>query len=147
MNVSPILIPILGVMIPIVVVPTALIMKHLRFVRHLEHAERMRALEVGRTLPQDEAWWSPPKIIVAIGAGVPVASLVVAFLACESMGFRDEIWGMSTAVALTAVVSGSVLAGKHFNHRARQEAGVYANAYAPKPTFDADAYDVVGRRG
>ena len=47
---DPILIPILGVFIPIVVVPASLIFKFYKYKRECEHLERMKALEVGRTL-------------------------------------------------------------------------------------------------
>ena len=30
----------------------------------MEHIERMKALELGRTLPQDEPWFSPVRIAV-----------------------------------------------------------------------------------
>ena len=66
---DPILIPILGVFIPIVVVPASLTFKYYKYKRACEHLERIKALDVGRTLPQDEPWWSPSKTIVAMGAG------------------------------------------------------------------------------
>ena len=40
--------------------------------RELEHIERMQALEFGRTLPQDEPWWSPLRIGLVIGGAVPL---------------------------------------------------------------------------
>ena len=43
-----ILIPIIALMIPIVIVPTALAFRHARFLREVEHKERMRAMELGR---------------------------------------------------------------------------------------------------
>ena len=46
--------------------------------REMEHIERMKALELGRTLPQDEPWLSPTKIGAAIGILVPIAALVAA---------------------------------------------------------------------
>jgi len=145
---SPLLIPVLGILVPIVIVPTALGLKHARLVRELEHAERMKALEVGRTLPQDEPWWSPAKVCVAIGAAVPIGSMVTAWMASESLGYKDEIWGMSTAVALSSLVCGSVLASKHFRHKAEADALASSSAgYPAKARHDADAFDVVGTRG
>ena len=145
---NALLIPMLGILVPIIIVPTALGLKHARLVRELEHAERMKALEVGRTLPRDEPFWSPAKVCVAIGAGVPVGSMMTAWMASESLGYKDEIWGMSTGVALVSVVCGSVLASKHFKHRAEAEALASSPArYAAKAHHDADAFDVVGTRG
>ena len=43
---DPILIPILGVFVPIVVVPASLIFKFYKYKRECEHLERMKALEV-----------------------------------------------------------------------------------------------------
>lgn len=138
------LIPLVGMLIPIVIVPVALGVRYARHERGLEHAERMKALDLGRTLPRDEPWWSPARISVAIGAGVPVGVFVCAWLATVSSGFHDGVWISATGVGMTAVISGSVLAAKHFAHRAQAENGLYAT----KPVFDdADAYDVVGRRG
>ena len=39
--------------------------RHDRRKREMEHIERMKALELGRTLPQDEPWLSPAKIAAA----------------------------------------------------------------------------------
>jgi hypothetical protein len=48
-------------------------------------------------------------------------------------------------VGVTGVISGSVLASKHFNQRHLAES---SNSYASaKPTMDADAFDVVSARG
>ena len=144
------LIPIIAVSIPIVVVPVALFFKHANLQRELEHAERMKALEMGRTLPQDEPWWSPPRIAVAIGAVVPIASLGIAFVTTEAGGPRDEVWIFSSLVALAGVICGSTLSVKHFNHKAAIElAALQANpsSASGKPAFDPDAYDVAGSRG
>lgn len=144
------IIPIFGMMIPIIIVPVAIIMKYVSLKRQLEHAERIKALEMGRTLPQDEPWWSPSRIAVAIGAGVPIASLAIAFVATEASGAREEIWAMAGVVALAGVVGGTTLSIKHFNHKARMElAALEANQYPAngKMAFDPDAYDVAGSRG
>ena len=58
------IIPIVAMAIPIVLVPVVLGIRHARLERELEHAERMKALELGRTLPEDEPWWTPPRISV-----------------------------------------------------------------------------------
>ena len=142
---SVLIIPLLALMIPIIIVPVALGLKHAKLLRELEHAERMKALELGRTLPQDEPFWTPPKICVMIGAGVPIGVFLCALMASLTVGHHEEVWGMSSSVSLAAVISGSVLAGKHFNHRWRIES---ATSYATgKPMMDADAYDFVGSRG
>jgi hypothetical protein len=145
MMVDPILIPIFGVLIPIVVVPASLTFKYFKFKRECEHAERMKALEVGATLPGDEPWWSPSRICVAIGAGVPIGVFGLAWLASTSSNAREEVWIGASMVGLTSVICGSILAAKEFTRRGRAEAA-FQTAFA-KPYFDADAYDVAGRRG
>jgi hypothetical protein len=142
---NPLVIPVIALLIPIVIVPAALGIKFAQRQRELEHAERMRALELGRTLPQDEPWWSPSKIAATIGAGVPVGSSLCAWLATESSGYHEEVWLFSGMVGVAGVICGSILAAKQLAHRAEAErAAASANA---KPLMDSDAFDVVGSRG
>jgi hypothetical protein len=142
---SPLLLPIVALGIPVVLVPIILGLKQARLERELEHAERMRALELGRTLPRDEPWWSPARVCVAIGAGVPVGSFLFAWLSSGSVGYHEEIWVSAGCVGAVSVISGSLLAARHFTLRARAESE--RAALVAKPAFDADAYDVVGSRG
>jgi len=142
---SPMVIPIVGMFIPIVIVPFALGFKYSHKMREMEHAERMRALELGRTLPRDEPWSSPARISLSIGAGVPVGVFCFAWLASNSIGYHETVWQGAAMTGIAAVISGSILAAKHFTHRAEAES-LAANQYA-KPQVDADAFDVVGSRG
>jgi hypothetical protein len=143
--IDPTLIPITAIVLPIVLVPIILGIRQERYKRELEHAERMRALELGRTLPQDEGWWSLPRISVAIGAGVPVLVFFCAWQASESMNDAEGIWAGASIVGLAAVISGSVLAGRHY--RRRDSASHIAGDFNGKPMIHEDAYDVVSRRG
>lgn len=143
---SPLLIPIFAIMIPIIVVPVSLGLKYARYERELEHKERMRALELGRRMPGDEPWVTPGRISLAIGAVVPVGVFFCAWMADQAVGHQEEIWIGATMVAVTSVICGSMLAAKHFNQQARTES--YANLGSQgKPVIDADAFDVVGARG
>ena len=140
---SPVWIPIVGMMIPITLVPVILGLRHARVERQLEHAERMKALEVGRTLPQDEPWWNPGKVCVAIGAGVPVGVFFCAWMATLAVGFREGIWREAAVVGSSAVVCGSILAAKLLAHRAPVDDGAVRDA---KPVPGVDAYDFAGSR-
>jgi hypothetical protein len=140
-----ILIPILGVFVPIVVVPAALVFKYAKYKRECEHLERMKALEVGRTLPGDEPWWSPSRTIVAIGAGVPVGVFGCAWLASVSSQAHEEVWVMAGMVGIASVICATILATKESARRHQAEAAL--QAAFEKPYIDADAYDVAGRRG
>jgi hypothetical protein len=148
---APLLIPIVALFIPIIVVPTALLVKHAHRRRELEHAERIRAMELGRTLPGDEPVLSPEKLCAGIGIVVPIGSLLVGWLACESLGFRDEIWVLASMVALAGVIGGTILAAKHMGIRERERAraaGYHNPAQHGKgEAYDPDTIDVVGRRG
>jgi hypothetical protein len=142
MNWNAILIPIVGMLIPIILVPVALGIRHARHLREFEHAERMKALDVGRTLPQDEHWDTPSKIAAFIGAGVPIGVFGFAWLTSMMTGFHQDIWMSAMSVGMVAVICGTILAAKHFARQAGAE-----NLSAAKPTYDADAFDVVSSRG
>lgn len=139
--VDALIIPIVAMAIPIVIVPVALGMKHARRERELEHAERMRALELGRTLPQDESWWSPGRLGLVIGLSVPISVFFCAALATMSGGFHDVIWVAAAVVGVTGVVCGSRLA----SHQPASQG--YVGGDFVKPTVEEDAFDVAGMRG
>ncbi len=142
---NTLVLPIVGMLIPIVLVPIILGLKHARLERELEHRERMRALELGRTLPQDEPWSSPARTIAMIGAGVPVGVFFIAWIASRGPEFHPEVWVAAGFVGVASVVCGSTLAGLHLVYRARDRA--FTAGGQDKPVMDADAYDFAGSRG
>lgn len=147
MDMSVAIIPIVGMAIPIILVPVALGLRHARIERQLEHAERMRALELGRTLPKDEPFWGPARISVAFGVGVPVGVFFCALIASrESHVSQIPLWASACVVGLGGVISGAGLAYRHLE---RSWGGPHVEDYrAHKPDMiDEDAFDVVGRRG
>jgi hypothetical protein len=142
---SVFLIPIVAMLIPMVIVPTAMSFKHARFLREREHAERMRALELGLTLPRYESW-TPDRLALAIGVGVPVASMLIAWLATRSYNVVDSplemIWKSAGWVGVSGVIGGTVLATQQIMKRDRS-----APAPEEKLAYDPDTFDVVGSRG
>jgi hypothetical protein len=138
-----IVLPILALSIPIVIVPTALAFKHARFLREVEHEERMKAMELGRLLPEDEAF-SPAKLAAGIGIGVPIGSFFFAWLADLTSTAGQAVWPAVGSVGLGGVICGTILAARHFATRNQH---AVAHHETLKPEFDPDAYDVVGRRG
>src|SRR5215208_4964050 len=104
METGAVIIPIVGMAIPIILVPVILGLRHARLLRELEHAERMKALELGRTLPQDETWWAPSRICVAIGLGVPVGVFWCAYLATDRYHYQTPVWLSAGIVGLAGVV-------------------------------------------
>jgi hypothetical protein len=138
---DPIVIPIAGIMLPMVLVPSIIAMKHAHRRREWEHAERMKALEMGLPLPGKEGWSA--LVCTSIGAGVPIAALIAALIG--SQGHESEAaWAAAGMVGLGGVISGSTLATRLFPSRRRTKE---VDLHAKPPEFDPDAYDVVGRRG
>ncbi len=147
---DPIVIPVMALMIPIIVVPTTLFFKHRLRVREMQHNERMRAMELG-VMPRTESMsWPGAAVCVALGAGVPVGSLVVAWLATMTNDAPSEVWGVPVVISFFAIWAAQALAERML--RPKKERLNAANTSqteqtAGKPAFDPDAYDVVGSRG
>jgi drug/metabolite transporter (DMT)-like permease len=142
---DPLIIPIVALLIPIVIVPTALGIKHARFLREVEHAERMRAMELGQTLPGDVSW-TPASVAVLIGAGVPIAAMLIAFMAGRSFHDGEQIrgiWQAAAVIGFGGVICGTALGIQQFAKTDRPA----PVSHDEKLAFDPDAYDVVGRRG
>src|SRR5262249_11690942 len=124
--------------------------------RELEHIERMRALEVGRSYPGDNEGGFlglphraiPALIAVAIGAGVPLGVFLFALLASLIGGYQQELWLALGLVGLGAVISCTVLAHGAFQMMPSNSASERSESFADsKPLVDEDAYDVVSSRG
>src|SRR5262245_30633951 len=77
--VDPLLIPIVASLMPLVLVPTVLTLKHRHKRREWEHRERMRAMDGPMPLMRPGSWGGSGGV-AAIGAGVPIASVAAAFL-------------------------------------------------------------------
>src|SRR5262249_23690460 len=107
--IDPSVIPIVAIVMPVILVPIILGIRFERYKRELEHAERIKALELGRSLPGDGSWWTLPRISVAIGAGVPSAVFFCAWQASSSLHNPEPAWAFAGIVGLAAVISGSVL--------------------------------------
>ncbi len=102
----------------------------------------MKALEFGRTLPQDEPWWSPQRIAVVIGGVVPLGVFICAGITTSSVGYREEMWLAACSVGIVSVIAGSTVAGLSLTHRKAT-----AGPDTAKPYVEEDAYDVVSARG
>jgi len=115
------------------VVPMALYVRSEQRKRELEHIERMRALELGRPLPgegEDESWFSPPRIALAVGAGVPLGAFCSAALSSLAIGFHEPIWIATGMSSMAGVICGSILAGQHLTVRAKAAQPGNAKPYA-----------------
>ena len=76
---DPLIIPIVGILMPLVLVPSVLVLKHRHKRREWEHRERMRAMEGPMPLARSAGAVGSGGV-AAIGAGVPMASVLAAFL-------------------------------------------------------------------
>jgi threonine/homoserine/homoserine lactone efflux protein len=113
--------------------------------RELEHKERMRALELGRSLPGDGSWLSPLRAGVLVAAAVPIGVIGFASLSSLGMGYQEGTWQVAGVVSCFAVVCGTVLTSLA---SARQSQEPRENpARVDKEHVEDDAYDVVSARG
>lgn len=145
MHISPLAIALAGIALPLFLVPTILVLKHGQRRREWAHRERMKALEVGRTLPRHDAW--PAALAaIAIGAGVPVGAFLIAWMISMRTYHQSiEALGVAMVVSLVAVCQGAGLAKRLIGQPSQPESSPHlANG---KPAFDPDAFDVADRRG
>jgi len=134
-----------AIILPIVLVPTLLHYRHERWKLGLEHERQLKALELGRALPgegRSEGWFSPLRVGLIIGAGVPLGAFLSALITSVSAGFHEGIWMATCLVSLGGVISGSILAGHAYGQGKANPADGEA-----KPFIEEDAYDVVSARG
>jgi hypothetical protein len=148
---EPLIIPVVAILMPLFLVPTILVLKHRHRKGEWEHRERMKAMEVQMPYPRGLAV-GHSKGVAAIGAGVPVASVVAAFLTTiiweptspDELPVPAVAWGCAVAISAAAMVTSLILAFMHA--KAAEKAESNAQADYSKPVFDPDAFDVVGSR-
>lgn len=147
-----------GMAIPLILVPAALLAKRSRLNRQLTHKERMEAIRMGVTLPSRPSTPGAGSL-VAIGAGVPIAAVLMAWLTAERIPYVTPEYGVDSLFVVlgiwgcAALISGFALTVTLIlgllQHRARartekleREASAFASA---KPAHDPDAFDLTGR--
>ena len=146
------IIPLAGIMLPLVLVPMVMTLKFRIKKREWEHLERMRALQMG-VAPVQAGHRIGPGVLLGLGTGVPAASVVAASMTSLNLpaDLSDPVaavglawgcaWLISTGAMVTAVVLGLVQA------RAQKDASTLDHEAATKQAYDPDGYDVVSRRG
>jgi hypothetical protein len=146
------IIPLAGIILPLVLVPLVMTLKFRMKKREWEHLERMRALQMG-VVPPQAGHRIGPGVLISIGTGVPAASVLAAGV--TSLNIPTDLpdplaviaiawgcaWLISTGAMVTALVLGVVQA------KANKVASTVDQDPAAKPAYDPDAYDVVSRRG
>jgi hypothetical protein len=116
--------------------------------KELEHLERIKAMEMGLAPQPSGLDWPSAAVCIAIGAGVPIGSFVVAWLATLTADAPDGIWVAPVFVSFAAIGATRKLAYRIIDPRSGSKKPAYAqSAPTGKPEFDPDAFDVVGSRG
>jgi hypothetical protein len=143
---DPLIIPVVALLLPVVLVPTIMSIKHRHTVREWEHLERMRALATGVSRVGNSEY---PRSIAAIGTVVPAAAVCMAFLtSTEGPSEVDGVpvsaiaWGCAAVISLAAFATSLLLALIH--GRPDRSASQLQTA---KPVFEPDAFDVASHRG
>jgi hypothetical protein len=137
-----IVIPLAGIALPMILVPTILTLRQAGKKREYAHLERMKALEMGQPVP-GESNWAQAFACAAVGLGVPsVAFLFTMIAVLNAPSTPGEIWMAPAVVSCFALMSSAGMAGKVFCTRKKPDAPAEA-----KFQMDPDAYDVVGSRG
>jgi len=148
-EIDPLLIPILGILMPLVLVPTILVLRYRHGRREWEHQERMKAMDTGLPITATATKGG----VAAIGAGVPIASVLSALVASLALGTGSSddiaidgiVWGC--AVLISALAFGSSLILAYIQSRAQCATTTSQALQNGKPAFDPDALDVVSSRG
>jgi hypothetical protein len=145
-------IPIVAILMPLVLVPTTLFMKHRQQRRKWEHLERLRAMEVQMPMPARQALGRAGGI-ASIGAGVPVVAVFGALLTTllwEPLDSGDAVavpaiaWGCALLISVGAMLTSLKLAS--MQHAAWRELNSVERSDDFKPAFDPDAFDVASSR-
>ncbi|MEW4571068.1 hypothetical protein AB1L88_24630 [Tautonia sp. JC769] len=142
-----ILIPILAILMPLILVPTVIVLRQRARRREWEHRERMKAMEMGLPVPGTEVWAS--RVAIALGAVMPVGVFAIAWLASLTTQIA-EVWIAAALVGVVGVVQGSRLTNHPLSgtHRGDREDRRAARGYdRAKPQFDPDAYEAIVRHG
>ena len=145
------LIPIVAILMPLVLVPTVLILKHRHRRREWEHRERMKAMEIRLPAPTSD---SPGmgRAVAQIGAGVPIVSVLAAFVTGLTwdpttggdVPIPAVAWGCASLISALALASSLILA--RMQPRTSAVANSSHEMNNEKPVFDPDAFDVVSSR-
>ena len=151
---DPLAIPIVAILMPLVLVPTILVLKHRHKRREWEHLERMKAMSGSQPLTRLSGWVGSGSV-AAIGAGVPVAAVLgalVTTLNWRPSGFNDVsvpavAWGCAVLISAGGLITSLLLALLQARTQQRLDSAASADLDHAKPAFDPDTFDVVGSRG
>jgi hypothetical protein len=105
----------------------------------LGHIERMKAMELGQ--PPRPSHGPLALYCGVVGAGVPIGTFLITWLASESHRAPNDIWVAPSVVSVVALIGVSIVAGTGF---ARSNTSAVPESKT-KPAPDPDAVDFAGR--
>jgi hypothetical protein len=146
------IIPLAGIMLPLFLVPTIIFLVHRQKKREWRHQERLRALDMGLPAPEPDRALGGGSV-VAIGAGVPLASVAAAWMTTISVSDSHPdympivaiAWGCAFMISCGALITSLSLGVMLI--RSRKGAEPMGHFTSAKPAYEPDAYDVVSSRG
>jgi hypothetical protein len=105
----------------------------------LAHIERMKAMELGQPLPPS---FGPLALYCGVvGAGVPIGTFLITWLASQRLSAPNDLWVAPSAVSVVALIGVSIVAGVGFG-RSAASADPQPKT---KPAHDPDTVDFAGR--
>ncbi len=151
--IEPVIIPIFGIMLPLVLVPSIITLVHRHKRREWQHQERLRAIEMGLPVAPGRPWLGGAAV-TAIAAGVPAASVLGAIVATLNIPLSQPdylaiiavIWVCASLISAVALLTGLIL-GVLLLRSKPHSLTVDQFPANTKPAFEPDAYDVVSSRG
>ena len=153
-HIDPLIIPIVAILMPLVLVPTVVMLKHRHKRRQWEHLERMRTLE--QHLPaRVPSGVVGSGAVAAIGGGVPaaaVAGAVITTLLWDRSAFDGPAvpavaWGCAVLISGGGFITSLLMALLQAKTQERLNSIATHLSGDCKPAFDPDTFDVVGARG
>jgi len=140
-----------GIALPLILVPTILLLKHSRLKRQWAHQERMEAIRMGVSAPSSRSFPGSASV-VAIGAGVPFVAILGAWLTTIVVlpgPWEDPLWPLAIVWGCAFLISGMALVTSLvlgvLQHRACARAAARESRASAKPAHDPDAFDLTGR--
>jgi hypothetical protein len=145
-----------------------LAMRSERHKRDLQHTERMRALELGHGLPDDEVTarikaftgtgssskddggpgWCMVRRCYWMGFALPVGAFLGTTYLAPHRPDNTGIWVATAIIGTASVLSGTILAFRMtFLSNADESRSAALAGRVSKPTVDPDTFDVAARRG
>lgn len=142
-----VLIPVVAILMPLILVPTVIVLRQRARRREWEFRERMKAMEMGLPVPGSEVWAA--RVAIALGAVMPVGVFAIAWIASLTTTV-DEVWIAAAIVGVVGVIQGSRLAKQAIagtRPNGRDHDGLDLTQNHAKPKFDPDAYEAIVRHG